>query len=318
VEEDSLTKKVSQFEAALNRLIERVTEDRYVLAVVLVGSFSMETIWHRDSIGLWLIEADGVSRRLRSDGNDERIYRTLVEDGINIHAQVIPRSRFKMMVEGSSRTAFSCNFFSHRRLVYSNDPSIDSWFESANEVATKDRQRELLTFSTWTIHAHRHAKKRLELKNDFELTFQTILEAAHSVACTEIIRIGQVWEQDAIYRAIEVNPVLFQRIYLDVLADWKNRDTLESALNGIDAYLDEHYALHLKPLLQFLKKENRSVPLSEISDTFAFSSVYPWHLEAACEWLERKGRLQKLSVPFKLTKRSQETVEEPAYFLDSE
>lgn len=311
-------KRVAQFQGALDRLIERVAEDRYVLAVVLVGSLSPETIWNRDSIGLWIIEADGVSRRLRSDGNEERIYRTLVEDGINIHAQVIPRSRFKMMVEGSSRTAFSCNFFSHRKLVYCNDPSIDNWFESANQVATKDRERELLTFSTWTIHAHRHAQKRLTLKQDIELSFQSTLEAAHSVAYTEIIRIGQVWEQDAIYKAIDVNPKLFQRIYLDVLADPRNRKTLESALDGIDAYLDEHHTIHLKPLLHFLKKANRAVPLSEISDTFAFSSVYPWHIESACEWLERKGRLQKLSAPFKLTKRSQEPVEEPAYFLDGE
>jgi uncharacterized protein len=60
------------------------------------------------------------------------------------------------------------------------------------------------------------------------------------------------------------------------------------------------------------------VPLSEISDHFAFSQLHPWHLESACEWLERKGRLQKVSAPFKLTKRSQEQVEEPAYFLDLE
>lgn len=317
---DDLTpdEKLAQFAAALDGFIARVSEDRNVLAVVLVGSLSIKTIWQRESINLWIIEADGVSRRLRSDGNDERIYRTLVEDGINIHAQIIPRSRFKMMVEGSSRTAFSCNFFSHRTLVYSIDPSIDSWFDSANRVATKDRDRELLTFSTWTIHAHRHALRRLESKNDLEMTFQAILEAAHSVAFTEIIRIGQVWEEDAIYKAIEVNPELFQQIYLDVLAERNSRATLERALTAIDAYLVEHHRLHLKPLLQFLKKESRAVPLSEISDTFAFSSVYPWHLESACEWLERKGLLQKISAPFKLTKRSPEAVEEPAYFLDSE
>ena len=314
---DSDLEKVVRFEAALNRLVERVAEDRYVLAVVLVGSLSSETIWRRESIGLWIIEADGVSRRLRSDGNEERIYRTLVEDGINVHAQVIPRSRFKMMVEGSSRTAFSCNFFAHRKLVYSNDPSIDSWFELANNVATKDQERELLTFSTWTIHSLRHAQKRLDRKNDFEMAFQAVLEAAHSVAYTEIIRIGKVWEQDAIYKALEVNPELFQCIYLDVLANPANRKTLTSALARIDAYLDQHFQEHLKPLLQFLKKENRAVPLSEISDSFAFSSIYPWHLESACEWLERKGKLQKLSAPFKLTKRSHEPVEEPAYFLDS-
>src|SRR6266487_688926 len=134
-EED--TEKVVRFQAALTQLTGRIAEDRYVLAVVLVGSLSPETIWHRETLGLWIIEADGVSRRLPSDGNDERVFRILVENGINIHAEVIPRSRFKKMVEGASRTAFSCNFFALRQIVYSKDPSIESWFTKANSMAPK-------------------------------------------------------------------------------------------------------------------------------------------------------------------------------------
>lgn len=308
--------KLARFEAALNQFVERVADDRYVLAVVLVGSLSEETIWDRESLSLWIIEADGVSRRLPSDGNDERIFRILVENGINIHAQVIPRSRFKQMVEGSSRTAFSCNFFAERRIVASKDPSIESWFKQANRLATKDKERELLTFSTWTIHAQRHARQRLDIQGDLQLAVQETLWAAHSVAHTEIIRRGEVWEQDVIYRAMEGSPDLFQTIYLDVLAKPKNRRVLSTALDTIEAYLDEHYRAHLKPLIDYLKKQSRVVPLSEISDNFAFSQLHPWHLESACEWLERKGLLEKVSAPFKLTRRSQERVEEPAYFLD--
>jgi hypothetical protein len=308
--------KIVRFQTALDQLIERVAEDRYVLALVLVGSLSKETIWQRESLGLWIIEADGVSRRLPSDGNDERIFRILVENGINVHVEVIPRSRFKKMVEGASRTAFSCNFFAERKVVYSKDPSIESWFEKANSLAIKDQERELLTFSTWTIHAVRHARKRLDIKGDLELAAQETIGAAHSVAHTEIIRRGEVWEQEVIYRAMEGNKALFQTIYLDVLAKPKNRRVLSAALDSIDGYLDKHYKAHLKPLLDYLKKQNRLVPLSEMSDHFAFSQLHPWHLESACEWLERKGTLQKLSAPFKLTKRSLERVEEPAYMLD--
>ena len=315
--QENAVEKVARFEVALNQLIERIAEDRYVLAVVLVGSLSAETIWQRESLGLWIIEADGVSRRLPSDGEDERIFRILVENGINIHAEVIPRSRFKKMVEGASRTAFSCSFFAERRIVYSKDPSIESWFKKANSVALKDQERELLTFSTWTIHAVRHARKRLEIKGDLELAAQETIGAAHSVAHTEIIRQGQICEQDVIYRAIDGAPDLFQTIYLDVLAKRRNRRVLSAALDAIDGYLNSHYKAHLKPLLGYLKKQSRLVPLSEISDHFAFSQLHPWHLESACEWLERKGRLQKLSAPFKLTKRSLQRVEEPAYFLDA-
>lgn len=309
--------RLARFEAALAQFVERVMADRYVLAVVEVGSLRRETIWARHALSLWIIEADGVTRRLASDGTDERVVRILVENGINVHAELIPRSRFKKMVEGASRTAFSCNFFAQRRIVASKDPSIDAWFKTADHAATKDQERELLAFSAWTIHAVLHARKRLEIKEDLALASQDTLGAAHSIAHTEIIRRGEVWEDDVIYRAIEGAPDLFKTIYLDVLENPKDRQVLSAALDGVDGYLEEHYPQHLKPLLDYLKKEDRVVPLSEIGDHFAFSQLHPGHLEAACEWLERKGLLEKVSAPFKLTKRSLERVEEPAYFLDA-
>jgi hypothetical protein len=308
--------EVARFQAALSQFIDRVAEDRYVLAVVLVRSLSADTIWARETLGLWIIEADGVSRRLPSDGESERIFRILVENGINIHAEVLPRARFKKMVEGMSRTTFSCNFFAHRQIVYSKDPSIESWFEQANAVAIKDQERELLVFSTWTIDEHRHARKHLDIKGDLELAAQGIVSAAHSIAHTDIIRRGEICEQGVIYRAMEGDPDLFQTIYIDVLSKRKNRRVLSTALDAIDGYLKKHCQAHLKPLLGFLKKLNRVVPLSEISDHFAFTQMHPGHLEAACEWLERQGLLQKVSAPFKLTKRSIERVEEPAYILE--
>ena len=314
---ESNQEKVERFRAALDQLIERATNDRYILAVVQVGSLTEETIWRKESLWVWIIEADGVSKRLRSDGNDERVFRILVEDNLTIHAEVIPRSRFKQMVEGTSRTAFSCNLFATRELVYCDDPSISNWFETANTLATKDQQRELLTFSTWTIHAQRHAENRLHIKKDVELAAQEVLWAAHSVAHTEIIRHGQICEQDVIYRATELSPDLFQVIYIDVLAKRKNTQVLAAALQAIDDYLVENHTRHLKPLLDYFTKNPRVVPLSEISDHFAFSEVYPWHIESACDWLERKGHLEKLSAPFKLTKRSREELEEPAYLMDS-
>src|SRR5262245_47218909 len=140
--------KLARFEVALQQFVERLGEDCYVLAIALVGSLRAETIWERESLSVWIIEADGVSRRLPSDGNDERVFRILVENGINIHAEVIPRSRFKKIVEGASRTAFSCNFFAERQMAYSKNPSIESRFKKANSMATKHQEPELRTFST--------------------------------------------------------------------------------------------------------------------------------------------------------------------------
>ena len=72
----------------------------------------------------------------------------------------------------------------------------------------------------------------------------------------------------------------------------------------------------MQPILKFLKKEKRTVPFSHISEHFAHSQVYPGHIESACEWLEREGIIEKLAVPFRITKKSRSDVEEPAYFYD--
>src|SRR5882672_3822991 len=104
--QESISEKVSRFEKALQLFLERVRADSNLLAVVQVGSLTEETVWRRDAISLWVIEKDGVTKRLRADGEDPRTFRTLVEDGVNLHLELIPRSRFKRMVEGSARSAF--------------------------------------------------------------------------------------------------------------------------------------------------------------------------------------------------------------------
>lgn len=305
-----------QFHEALSSFVKRLSEDRNILAAVLVGSINEELIWRKDTIGLWIIETDGVSKRLKSDGKDERIYRTFVEDGINIRAQIIPRTRFKQMVEGSSRTAFSCNFFAKRELVYCEDPSIKKWFESANDVAIKDQANERMIATTWIIGCARYARKRIERKSDLELGFEAIVWAAHSIASVEVINAGEVYEQAAIYKGIDLKPELFKTIYTDLLTKKRTKKLLLKALDVIDGYVDEHAEVNLQPLLKFLKKEKRTVPLTHICDQFAHSQIYPWHIEAACEWLEREGHLEKLAMPFRITKKSRTDVEEPAYFYD--
>ena len=308
--------RTAEFNAALSDFLDRLKDDPYVLAAVLVGSLDEETTWRRESLGLWIIEADGVAKRLKSDGQDERIFRTFAEAGINIHAEIISRSRFRRMIEGNSRTAFNCSFFARRELVYCEDESISNWFDKANSVATTDQSRELLAVITWTIHARKFARKLMDRKNDLPLARQELIWAAHAVAHAEVVRSGQIHEHEAIYRALELQPDLFQTIYLDVISGRGTKKALYAALEAVETYLTDNADEFLKPLLKYLKKQRRVVPLSELSEHFAHTQLYPWHLESACEWLEQQGRLEKVSAPFRITKKSRVDVEEPAYFLD--
>lgn len=305
--------KTVRFQSALDQFIERLREDACILAAVLVGSLNDSTVWRKNGLHLWVIEKDGVTKRLKADGNDESIERILVEEDINIHAELIPRSRFRQMVEGSSRTAFSCSYFAKRELVYCTDKSIETWFRRANTFAAKDQDRELLGFTSWAIHAHRHARRLFEIKKDMALCKESIVWTAHAIAAMQQIRKGEIREHDVIYQAIEDNPALFQTLYLDVIARKPSRKYLLAALETAADYLETHWAANLKPVTAYLKKQKRVVPLSEISEHFAFTQLYPWHLESTCEWLTEAGSVEKVSAPFKLTRKSRSDVEEPAY-----
>lgn len=313
---NEMSDEIRRFREALDQFVERLREDRTILAAVLVGSLNETTIWRKESLALWVVETDGVTKRLKSDGNDERIFRVLVEDDINLHVELIPRTRFKQMVEGASRTAFSCNFLAHRELVYCDDPSIEGWFEQASIAAKKDQAKELLATTTWAIWGYRHALKLLERKKDLELTRQVLLESAYAVAAMEIVRAGEVYEDLMIYRGIEARPELMKTIYLDLLNKKPTKKSLEAAMNALHDYLDVDWQENLKPLIQYLAKQRRTVGLTELSEAFAYSQIYPWHLESACEWLVKQGLVEKLSAPYKLTKKSRIDVEEPAYSFD--
>jgi hypothetical protein len=315
---EAVSQKVARFEKALQLFLERVRTDPNLLAAVLVGSLTEQTVWRRDAISLWLIEKDGVTKRLRADGEDPRIFRTLVEEGINVHAELIPRSRFKRMVEGSARTAFRYSFFARRKLVYCNDPSLAKWFEDADTVARRDQERELCIATTWLIHVVRHATRLLEHQRDLDLAFQELLGAAHCVAAAEVIASGEVHEGLVIQRGLELAPALMRQVYLDLLAAPRTSENLAKTLAALEAYLNKHAETRLRPVLSYLRKQKRLVPLSELADHFAHSQLFPWHLESACEWLEEKKRIGKFSAPFALTKLSRVEVEEPAYLCDEE
>ena len=315
---ESPADKKARFDRALKLFVDRLKQDRYILGAVLLGSLSTETIWRRESLSLWLVEADGVTRRGRRDGEEKRIFRHFVEEGITIETELIPRTRFKQMVEGNSRTAFTCNFFSQRILLYAADDSIGRRFESANTIATKDQGTALMVAATWLIHPQKYLRNLYDYRQDWELARQEFLWIAYSLAAIEIIRHGEVFEGEMLYRGRALNPELFAIVYDALREGPANEGLIMAADSATRAYLGEHQDSFLKPVLDYLRKKKRMMPLSEIADDFGHTQIYPWHLETGCEWLADQGVLRRFSAPYLLTTRSRTELEEPAYELASD
>ena len=85
------------FADALAALVERIKEDRSILAAILCGSLSHDTVWKKSDIDLVLVTID--------DKNVEASDLALNADGVNVHALLIPRAQFRSTVEGSIRSS---------------------------------------------------------------------------------------------------------------------------------------------------------------------------------------------------------------------
>ena len=106
-----------KFSAALDDLVEQIKEDRSILAVILCGSLSHDTVWAKSDIDLVLVTIDDK----KVDASDIALY----ADGVNVHALLMPRAKFRETVEGSATNSFMHSFLAKGRLLYTHDPSIE-------------------------------------------------------------------------------------------------------------------------------------------------------------------------------------------------
>src|SRR5215470_9024385 len=93
---------VQKFNVALTDLVERVKADRSILAAILCGSLSHDTVWDKSDIDLVLITVD------ERKPSDEGL--SLYADGVNVHTVLMPRAEFRKFAEGAIHNSFSHSF----------------------------------------------------------------------------------------------------------------------------------------------------------------------------------------------------------------
>src|ERR1044071_5335371 len=114
------------FNKALDELIEQVKLDRSVLAAILCGSLSHDTVWSKSDIDLVLVTID--------DKKVESSSLALYSNGVNIHAFLMPRTTFRKAVEGSIRNSFMHSLLAKGRLLFTHDETIIELCERLAEI----------------------------------------------------------------------------------------------------------------------------------------------------------------------------------------
>jgi predicted nucleotidyltransferase len=298
-----------RYQAALDALVVKLKRDRYVLAAVLYGSLARGEAWERSDIDLTIIMRDGLEHAAP--------FHWLVEDGINISASIVTRSRFKRTLEGALQGSFEHSVRAQSKLLFSKDESIAAWFDETDRIGARDQGFQLLRVAAWVPPLLDKAEKWFYVRGDLHYCFLWLMHVVNELARVEVVLNGEAPGREVIQQALKYNPSFFNAVYTGLIDQPKDEQTIRRALELIDGYLEERAARLFAPVLDYLAEAGGVRTASEL-DAHLRKKVQSSELFSVYEWLARKGIIEKVAAPLRLTKRSQVALEEPAYYYEAD
>jgi len=295
-----------KFSAALDRLIEQVKLDRSILAAILCGSLSHDTVWAGSDIDLVLVTIDDKTFGKEADGL------SLYADEVNVHAFMMPRANFRKTVEGTLRNSFMHSLLAKGRLLYTHDPTIEDLCRKLQGIGERDTRLQLLRAATAALGPLYKAHKWFVTRRDLDYTALWILYAATPLAQIEVIGRRLLADREVIPQAMKLNPEFFRIVYTDILNGKKTAKSIQAALDAMDTYIAERVDTLFEPVLEHLREVGEARSTSEIENYFE-RNLGIAGVTTACEYLADRGIIGKASTAAKLTKRSNIEVQELAF-----
>jgi uncharacterized protein len=294
-----------KFIKALDLLVEEVKEDRSVLAAILCGSLSHDTVWEKSDIDLVLVTID-----------DKKVLNAeiaLYADGMNVHAFLIPRAEFRKTVEGSIRNSFIHSLLAKGRLLFTHDQTISDLYTGLGEIGDRDTQIQLLRAATNALPVIYKAHKWYITRGDLDYTALWILYAATPLAQIEVLVARLLVDREVILQAMKLNPAFFKMVYTEMLNAKKRSRSVQAALDAIDRYMAERAAILFRPVIDHLREVGEARSCSEIENHLK-RNFDVCGSTIVCEYLADQGLIGKASTSVHLTKRSNIEVQELAFF----
>src|SRR5688500_18966819 len=198
-----------KFVAALDALVERVKQDRSILAAVLCGSLSHDMVWTKSDIDLVLVTID--DRKV--EARDLALY----ADGRNVHAFLMARAEFRRTAEAATHNSFIHSFLTKGRLLYTHDPTIEDLCARLSQLGGRDLRLERLRAATHAIGCLDKAAKWLVTRADVNYAALWLLYAATPLAQVEVLGAGRLVDREVIPKARALNPAFFDVTYTNLL-----------------------------------------------------------------------------------------------------
>ena len=294
-----------RFHAALTALIEDLKCDRSILAAVLCGSLSHDTVWSKSDIDLVLVTID--------DKKADKESLCLYVDDINVHAILMARAEFRRTAEGAIHNSFMHSLLAKGRLLYTQDETVAGLFAALQDRGQRDTKLQLLAAGCHALPSVYKAHKWLVTRGDLDYTAVWILYAANALARIEVLEAGMLPDREVLPQALKLNPVFFRIVYRQMLNATKTQTAVRTAISAIDEYLVKRARTLFAPIIEHLTEAGEARSATEIEDHFKRNFGLTG-ITIACEYLADQDLIGKASLPVRLTKRSNIAMNETAFF----
>ncbi len=304
----------AQIQTAVESITDTLEQDRYILAAILTSNLAEDNVWEKTTVQITLILRDGTKFKQRQF--------QLIEEGIPIRVQLYTRGDYRKLLDSTLQGSALHSILAESRVLFSKDSLFavdgDANFSVGDpsylQVAERDMHSQLFNAAAEATAILAKAEKWFHLKQDLNYTFLYLTYLVRGLARIETLMHRETPRRKVIYQALEHNLSFFTAVFTDLIDKPKDEMMLRGALEQVDMYLEDNLQTLFKPLLDFLEESGDERTITDIYMHFGKRELA---LELACEWLSQKEVIEQFSAPVRLTKDSQTSVEEPAYYYDA-
>jgi hypothetical protein len=289
-----------RYTAAVDNFVGKIKQDPNIIAVIVCGSLAYDVIWEKSDIDMSVVVRDQV---LKNTGY------CIIEDGITINVELIPRSSFKRGMEKQLGGSFSRSYFAKGKVVYSTDDSLYEYFEELKEAGGDDIALSSFFIACMLVGTYDKCRKWLTVRKDPLYAQYYLLKAAEIIANMELCLNGIPASRESIQKALEIRPEVILPFYSEAMSHHFTEGEAAQAIEKIDLYLEQHLDILTKPVIEFMSDQQiKTVTL--LAKHFHTDGHF---IVCILDYLADKGVIEKVSQTIRITPKGRMSVEELGY-----
>ncbi|MHA2299266.1 MAG: nucleotidyltransferase domain-containing protein [Candidatus Hodarchaeales archaeon] len=303
--DEKLRKK---YDKALELFIEKVKQDRNILAVYVFGSYVNGTFWERSDIDTMIVT---------SDSNTNERFFIFQENDVSIHAFIYSRESFRRTQQRFIHGSLSHHVLATSRLVYSADKAISDFNRNMFSIAERDKELQMMLAGEMCLGSLHKAQKTLYIEKDVEKCFIWLLSLTQRLASIVLLMNGKIPGRDMLAQSRDIDSVILDEIMKKTFKPGFNEENLDHAIKLVEEFLLENKNSLWSPLFNYLAETGDARPASEIDGHFSKVMAMRggfFTLAESYEWLTHHGDLMLAVTPKRITTKSRITADESSFY----